>query len=303
MAVVWNLGRVSLWLVGAALLAACAPTLTTVREHPDLARAERPLQRLLLLPADVEVQRIVFNGDNARLTDKETAMARQLAVTVRPLFERRGYEVQDLDLDLATAESPDLRFSLEQVRTAYNKASGQLYQKAALPKEQQASIRTSLGPIVNGLAEYGHADALVLVRCAAFEKSGGVIAKDIMAATLLAALTGVAAMSPNEGIMAELALVDGTTGDVLWTNVQTIAQASEPNLETLLTELPRARPRPPVTPSPALASASGSTVVVPQPSPDAGDSEPVAEPEKSAPAVTSGTKEATVRPGQVSVTP
>lgn len=194
----------------------CATT-TPIRQHPDFASAARKVQSIAILPPDVEHVRIVFNGDNERLTEKERTIADQLSQSFEATLKSKQYTVRSSIASKQEEAKKNVDFELQQVRTAYNEAAKQLFEKPA-NEEESKKYRVSLGPVVNPVASLMEADALLYVRYYGFEKSAGQQAKDIMAGALLAVLTGTAVVRPAEGAALEVALIDGATGDVLWAN-------------------------------------------------------------------------------------
>lgn len=196
-----------------SLVSGCA-TMTPIRQHPDFANAARKVQTVAILPPDVEYVRIVFNGDNERLTEKEGAIVEELYRGFEASFKNKQYTIRP---SLASTQEENVSFELQQLRTAYNEAAKQLFEKSA-NEDESKKYRVSLGPVVNPIASLMDAEALLYVRYYGFEKSGGQQAKDIVAGALLAVLTGAVAVRPAEGAALEVALIDGATGDVLWAN-------------------------------------------------------------------------------------
>lgn len=202
-------------VVVVSLLSGCA--VTPIRQHPDFASAARKVQSIAVLPPDVEHVRIVFNGDNERLTEKELTVATELTQGLETSLKNKHYMVQPW-LDAKQQEQhPNLNFDLQQVRTAYNEAAKQLFDKSA-NEEESKKYRVTLGPVVNPIATVTNAEALLYARFYGFEKSGGQQTKDILAGALLGVLTGVISVPHAEGAALEVALIDGVTGDVLWAN-------------------------------------------------------------------------------------
>lgn len=68
--------------------------------------------------------------------------------------------------------------------------------------------------------------------------------KDIIAGALLGLLTGTAVVPAQEGAALEVALIDGTTGDVLWVNrgrnagPGALGHGAATMVENILTRLP-----------------------------------------------------------------
>jgi len=57
-------------LMTGALASGCASQ-SPVRQHPELADAARRIKTVAILPPDVAHERVVFSGDNERLTERE----------------------------------------------------------------------------------------------------------------------------------------------------------------------------------------------------------------------------------------
>jgi len=199
----------------ASLVSGCA--MTPIRQHPDFASAARKVQTIAVLPPDVEYVRIVFNGDNERLTEKERAIADELCQSLEASLKNKQYTLRPALAAKLEESKKNLDFELQQVRTAYTEASKQLYEKPA-SEEESKKYRVTLGPVVNPVASLMEADALLYVRYYGFEKSGGQQTKDIIAGALFGVLTGTLVVRPAEGAAVEVALIDGATGDVLWAN-------------------------------------------------------------------------------------
>lgn len=203
------------WLV---FISGCG-TYTTVRQHPDFAGQDRKIQKVALLPPDVEYTYLVFTGDNERMPDKEKSIADSLAAVIPAAFKDKGYMCSKFNLDEEADQNPELRYEFEQLKKAYLTASDELYSKGMMEEGAASSMKVSLGTVVNQFADLADADALIVARFSGFKKSDGLLNKDRAANVLLAALTGVYNDPARSGGAVEIALVDGANGDVLWSNV------------------------------------------------------------------------------------
>lgn len=242
------------WLGGIAILViflnvGCA--LTTVREHPDFANAKRKVNTVAVIPPEVEIVRLVFDGDNQRMPQREREVFEQLKTQIPQLLKEHGYEVRDSQLESLHEGDSDIRYELEQLKTAYKQASKELYEKPAVPPEEAYKYKVSVGPVINQFAERAGVDALVIVYCSGFEKSGGLQAKEIVASALLAALTGSYVVSQNQGASIEAALIDGTSGDILWSNASGGQLSVEAVIKNVIAELPDKDAAPIATVQPA----------------------------------------------------
>jgi len=217
--------------------AGCAQT--PVRMDPDFASAKQTVKKVVVLTPDVLYQLIVLTGENERQPEKEKSARADLEKKLPKLLEARGYEVRRFDLEVAKTKLKDADFTVEQVKSAYRAASSQLYERAMVSEEDSQQFRVSIGPVGGALAEALDADAFLFTRFDGFERSSGLIAKDIAAGVLVGVLTGVAHVpAPNGGSM-EMALVNAVNGNVLWANRGGWANRGEPNAQFMLEKLPR----------------------------------------------------------------
>ena len=116
---------------------------------------------------------------------------------------------------------PDFAFEVNQVMEAFNEARKELYDGKSVTVENKNKFNTSIGPVVNTIASRAQADAVLLLHYYGFEKSGGMVAKDIAASVLLALLSGgTTVVQSTSGSQIEIAFIDGDTGAVLWVNTK-----------------------------------------------------------------------------------
>lgn len=225
-------------IAAATIISGCA--YTPVREHPDFASAARKVNTIAILPPDVEFTRIVFTGDNERMPEREREIAENLLQSVETSLKDKRYALRPPFTQRVAESNKNMSFELEQLRAAYTQAAKQLYERAATEDEAK-KYRVSVGPVVNPIASLMEADALFYVRYAGAEKSGGQQAKDIFAGALLGVLTGVIVVPASEVASLEAALIDGTTGDILWANRgagHTLQAGSMQLSERLMAQLP-----------------------------------------------------------------
>ncbi|HCU53101.1 MAG TPA: hypothetical protein DIC36_02050 [Gammaproteobacteria bacterium] len=192
--------------------------MTTMREHPDFAAQKRQVKNIAVLPTDVEYLLLVLTGDNERLTDEERNVKTTMAEALPGLLEQRGYQVRKTSAEELATIVKDANFTIEQAKSAYNEVSKQLYERGMVEEEEAKKFRVSIGPVGAAVAEALKADAFLFTRYSGFKKSEGLIAKEIVSSAMLGALTGVVVVPAPAGGSMEMALIDGYSGDVLWTN-------------------------------------------------------------------------------------
>lgn len=257
-------------LIVLSALTGCA--MTPVRQHPDFASGKQKIKVVAILPADVEFRHLVFTGENERDSAREQAIASDLNATVGRLLEAKGYVIKEDLLKKAEAGDKQFNFDFEQFKNAYGQVYKELYAQPMVQEEQANKFKVGVGALANPFAQSCKADALLLIRYAGFDKSQGLIAKEVVGSALLAVLTGVVAVPAHNGGHIDLALIDGVSGDVLWTNAAGGPTASNASLNMALTKLPASNSTPlaPATqtaeakteatsPAPAVASANSTS--------------------------------------------
>lgn len=223
-------------LAALSLLVGCA-TPTSIRQHSDFAERTQAIKTVAILPPNVEVLEIVFSGDNARLPEREQAVTGELLQQAEDALESKGYQVAALDYARLTAENPELAFEIDQLKQAFRDA-GEAMRKESATTENYARFKESVGERAGAVAAPLGVDALLLVDFNGFEKSSGKIAQEMAATVVFALLTGQVAVAQNSGSGVHLGLVEGSSGDVLWTNVAGHTAISGAVVNTALAPMP-----------------------------------------------------------------
>jgi len=204
-------------LVLAPLASGC---FTTVRQDPDFLKRRAAIKSVAVIPPEVKILELAFKGDNERLREDEKAIEACFPGVIEKALAEQGFTVKESGLDeKAFEEDPDLRFETTKIKEGFDQALKEMYKKDFMWKSKALKYERSLGPDVNQFADLAGADALFFAELDGFEKSSGERKKDVFMAVLLSA----AAMSyvepePERGASIYVALVDGTTGDILWAN-------------------------------------------------------------------------------------
>lgn len=221
-----------------ALLIVSGCSMTTTREHPDFAEQKRQVKNVAVLPSDVEFLLLVLTGDNERLPEEEQSAKASLATGLPGLLAERGYQVQNPGAEELQKIVIDASFTIEQAKSAYREVSKQLYERAMVEEVESKKFRVSIGPVGSAVAEALKADAFLFTRYSGFKKSEGLIAKEIVSSAMLGALTGVVVVPAPAGGSMEMALIDGHSGDVLWSNRGGGPAAPTAIAKNLLVKLP-----------------------------------------------------------------
>ena len=211
---------------------------TSVRQHTDFAESAKGIESVVVAPPKVTVEYLVFTGDNERLVDEEKRLQARLGEIAADKLAAEGLKVIDFDFKTAIQEDEEFAYALTQCREAYNQAAKDLYDGKAVSEQDKATFKSSIGDIVNTVADATGAESLLLIEYNGFKKSDGLIAKDMAAGVMLALLTGSVAVSPSEGGALNVALIHADNGNVLWTNYKAAPQLDAEVANLLLAEFP-----------------------------------------------------------------
>ncbi len=191
------------------LLTACT---TTIRQRPDFHERVAQVVEVGIMPPDVIVTKIMFRGDNERLTKEERGLARQLPPLLLRSLAEHDFTVRVVPLDDEMFKAfPELRFETTQSQLAFARAMNQMYETVDI-LESDSLTSESLGPEVTQFADVAGVDTLLFSRYSAFRKSEGELAMELIIGLI------VGGIPVAEGGALEVSLVDGITGDVLWCN-------------------------------------------------------------------------------------
>jgi hypothetical protein len=219
-----------------ATLSGCA--MTSVRQHPDFANGERKIKVVAILPSEVEFRHLVFTGENERDPEREKSIASEIESGMATALQGRGYAAKMDVIEKSQSGDKEFNFQLEQFRSAYVQASKELYARAMVEEDESTKFKVGVGPIANPFAAVAGADALMIASYQGFDKSSGLMAKEITTSVLLAALTGVYYGPAQSGGRIELSLIDGVSGNVLWSNASAGPVSAYATLSSATAPLP-----------------------------------------------------------------
>lgn len=246
---------IGLGLAALAVTTGCAPA--HFNAAPQLQDRVRSIKTVAIMPPNIKVYQVGVTG-TPQVIEEETAAAKQVVSTaIGREFGRHtgvvftsfptpppGFDAS-LDPEAArlAAELKDTQALFEVVGNSIN-----LHALAASPKtmrfaEKLTNLDYSLGPDVQHFAKLANADALVFTSGADLRTSGSRKTLTGLGSILLAlptfgeSLRALFALGGNT--ILNVALVDATTGDILWYNVgfhpQSWVRLTNPKWVTYLT--------------------------------------------------------------------
>jgi hypothetical protein len=204
---------ISLILTGCSSL----PNITT-REHTDLEVHLEKIERVVIVPPQVVIELINIDGDNERLSEKETTVSDTIVQQTSSMLVQQGYELVTFDFDQAVQDDPELAYQITQISQSYEQAKQDLQAGRPVTEANKRSYEATMGKAVISVAAKADADAVCLLHYSGFKKSKAMVSKDVGTSVLVGLVT-LGYMVPvytRAGALFEAALVDGVTGDVLW---------------------------------------------------------------------------------------
>ncbi|TCI01504.1 hypothetical protein EZV61_17450 [Corallincola luteus] len=217
--------------------AGCAQQQTSVRTHPDFANNRVNIERIAVVPPIVEFHTVEFSGEGVRNLEQEARFEKLLIERAVLALQNRGYTPVVVDREEVSHELANFNVDLGKLRQQYQQASERLYKQHHVSFEESVSFQESVGEAASIVASYADADAVLLMRYSGFEKTGGALAKDVAVSVLVGLLTGYVPVQEAEGEFIEVAVLDGVTGNVLWVNAASKAQANNSALSEAFTAL------------------------------------------------------------------
>lgn len=183
------------------LLAAVAGSAgAAVYVNPKFTPKERPVRKVLLLPAQVQLTKSGMKGAEGMAKESEELAQQITALIVKQLEARKVTVLPNPFTEEALKQNEELQATLTRVQNKYDTLSAQLQAK---PKEVRKG-RYSLGDEVATLRPAADADAIVFIRGAGTVLTGGKKAFGIL----------VAGPKANT-IRTFVSVVDSKSGDVL----------------------------------------------------------------------------------------
>lgn len=223
-------------LVLVATLSGCS--MTSVRQHPDFASGKHKINVIAILPVEAEYRHLVFTGENERDSAREKTIISEIESDMAAALQSRGYTAKLDVVEKARSGDKEFNFQIEQLRNAYVQVAKELYARGMVEEGESTKFKVGVGPLANTFAAIAGADALIIANYQGFDKSSGLMAKEITTSALLGALTGVYYAPAKSGGRIELSLIDGVSGDVLWSNASAGPVSANGSLANAMARLP-----------------------------------------------------------------
>lgn len=202
--------------MGCATLDATTPS---HRGHPELL--QRWPKTVAVLPPVVGIYEIGFDGEVEPLALATESGEGELLKAAREWLASLEFEVRDARLGAEDLSDRTLARHLTELRRAQANLLDRAY-SGPLDVGSARAFRASMGPIVNPLASRARADALLFLTYVGVQKSGALERKDLFNALLQSLVLGLVGYHVDAAVAKAtliFTLVDGTTGELLWSDV------------------------------------------------------------------------------------
>ncbi|MDN3637250.1 hypothetical protein QWY82_00390 [Simiduia curdlanivorans] len=221
------------------LISACVSN-TSVRQHQDYADIAKEVSTVVIIPPDVDIELVAFDGDNEELTEDQLLIAAEITAQAKGKLKSEGLTVIDFDIAGEMLADEEFAYAVTQCTEAWNAAKQELYVTGFVSEEKKSSFQTSMGPVANAIAEKTGADSMLLMHFQGAKKSAGMIAKDVGTSVLVGVLTmgAVIPVQNTEGATLDIALVETAGGRLIWSNRKALPQVSSALAGHALQELP-----------------------------------------------------------------
>lgn len=225
-------------LLSVLILTACSQT--SVRHHQDFQEVAKNIESVVILPAQVEVQLINFDSDNEILEERSELIKKQIKEIATLKLKSENLEVIEFNFAEEIAKDAEFAYAVTQVKESWETAKQDMYETGLISESDKAKFQTDLGDVLNAIQEKTGADSALLLTYSAFEKSEGMIAKDVASSVLIGVLTmgAVVPIQATEGAFIDVALIDASSGKVIWANRKHGAAADSSPAEIAFGELP-----------------------------------------------------------------
>jgi hypothetical protein len=210
-------------LIATALLGACAGQAVKPGVTLNAASLEK-VRTIAVVPMEVEYK-FLDMSNTAREPETERTLSQTLTTHLHQGLQRRNFIIKLPDEDLPEAEKLARQGEFEKLRLAYRAAVKQpaTYDADKDAAEDGQTLGIFVGKIAVDIAARTGADAILLVRYGGYRRSEDQLANEMAAGIGIGVVTGlltgvIIVRTPyREGGVADMALIDGVRGEVIWT--------------------------------------------------------------------------------------
>src|SRR5262249_6230594 len=156
------------------------------------------------------------------LPEESMNATQDLSVLLSAELSQRGFKVKSQQPQNTMMASPtEVLAPVSSMTRMHDELALAMYGQELMPESRALAYRHTLGPEIVQVAKLAATDALVFVQLRVAKRSSGDIAAETAKKVLIGVLTLGMFVPPKDAsgwATLQMALIDGTTGDVLWGN-------------------------------------------------------------------------------------
>lgn len=217
--------------------AGCAITHPNLRQHEYFDQTTDPVSDIGLLPIEVVLTEHSIDGDQIRLRNLEQEYREHISKIISKILNQKGYQVEPVNVNLASQQDPELPFLYSSFKYMTNEMLVYWYGQ---PDNEEADFDTSfeLGPLINPIADINPSHTLMHVSFQGTKQSSGRVAKEFASNLILALFTGLYFGGPSSSGVLRVTLIDGTSGQILWSNIRLSTFKPVKSIEVTMEKFP-----------------------------------------------------------------
>ncbi|MCU0736594.1 MAG: hypothetical protein MUF20_13935 [Methylotetracoccus sp.] len=215
-----RLSRIGLCAVAVLCLGhlySCATAPSLVRQHEDFATHCASIKRVAVVPPNVQLYLVRLGGLKEGLSGQMPRIAEDLIQVMGDELTRQGFNATAIAPTPGPRPDSDALFREAEISRLYAQISNEISRQPGNTSNGH-SIECTLGQEAKSLAMFARSDGLIFVNFTGWKRSGGSVATEMAFKVLLTMAGGYLPQDPIGAGEMQVALVDGRTGEILWTN-------------------------------------------------------------------------------------
>lgn len=212
---------------------------TRLRLHPEFVENPQSVNSITVLPIECHVQYYDLSDENRNHPGRENEIDSLVMPLIPKILESQKYQVTTLSLSADSLDSTDVQNWVADMHASHAASLPRMYPRGDISMEEILNYAGHISADIVGWYPGEETDAYLLVQYSGFKRSPGALAAGMGGGIVLGVLTGVVVIPLPEGGTMQAALVDATSGNILWHNVATVDDYSLNKLiENLFTGFP-----------------------------------------------------------------
>ncbi|WP_460234177.1 hypothetical protein [Aurantivibrio plasticivorans] len=207
------------------LISGCAsnttPNAKDQNMHPSLLDELQRIKTVVIIPPIVDIRFLTLTGEDEDLVSDENQIINYIKTTTRSHLEKAGYGIVEYNFDAAKSNDTNFTYTITKVYQDFYRVKSDLQAKRRIPQLNTNSMPIYVSEAIHDITHKVGADAILISRFSGYKKSVAYVAKEagaVFTQNLLTTNRHRRKASTANGAIIDIALLDGHTGELLWTN-------------------------------------------------------------------------------------